>query len=317
MGFFQDLKEDLSMAVNELIPETDEELSNPEETSENKEEAKTVPEDTVVVNEDVFRAAVERLDENTDVFADNSLQEAKEEVKAQEETLQEQDQAQPQEKSEAALEEMQMQTVREQEQEAKDSGMEGEDSLLKEVWAEIEHEDEETELEKEVGKVMTQQSETVLRGEALDETAIITNGMKITGDISSQGSMDVLGEVKGNIEILGKLNISGKVEGNSVAAEVFADSANITGEIHASGSVKVGQSSVIIGNIFAASAVIAGAVKGDIDVQGPVVLDTSAIVMGNIKSKSVQINNGAVIEGMCSQCYADVNPASFFQDLNK
>ena len=38
--------------------------------------------------------------------------------------------------------------------------------------------------------------------------------------------------------------------------------------------------------------------------QGPVILDASAIVMGNIKSKSVQINNGAVIEGMCSQCYA-------------
>lgn len=315
MGFFQDLKEDLSMAVNELIPETDEELSNPEETSENKEEAKAMPEDEVVVNEDVFRAAVERLDENTDVFADNSLQEGEE--TGEQENGQKQDQAQSQEETEAVLEEMQAQTVPEQESEPKENGMEGEDSLVKEVWAEIEHEDEETELEKEVGKVMTQQSETVLKGEALDETALITNGMKITGDISSQGSMDVLGEVKGNIEILGKLNISGKVEGNSVAAEVFADSANITGEIHASGSVKVGQSSVIIGNIFAASAVIAGAVKGDIDVQGPVVLDTSAIVMGNIKSKSVQINNGAVIEGMCSQCYADVNPASFFQDLNK
>lgn len=315
MGFFQDLKEDLSMAVNELIPETDEELSNPEETSENKEEAKEMPEDEVVVNEDVFRAAVERLDENTDVFADNSLQEGEE--TGEQENGQKQDQAQSQEETEAVLEEMQAQTVPEQESEPKENGMEGEDSLVKEVWAEIEHEDEETELEKEVGKVMTQQSETVLKGEALDETALITNGMKITGDISSQGSMDVLGEVKGNIEILGKLNISGKVEGNSVAAEVFADSANITGEIHASGSVKVGQSSVIIGNIFAASAVIAGAVKGDIDVQGPVVLDTSAIVMGNIKSKSVQINNGAVIEGMCSQCYADVNPASFFQDLNK
>ena len=42
-------------------------------------------------------------------------------------------------------------------------------------------------------------------------------------------------------------------------------------------------------------------------------LDASAIVMGNIKSKSVQINNGAVIEGMCSQCYADVSPTSFFE----
>ena len=74
---------------------------------------------------------------------------------------------------------------------------------------------------------------------------------------------------------------------------------------------------MIIGNIYASSAVIAGAVKGDIDVKGPVILDSSAIVMGDIKSKSVQINNGAVIEGMCSQCYAEVNPTSFFEELKK
>ena len=70
--------------------------------------------------------------------------------------------------------------------------------------------------------------------------------------------------------------------------------------------------SVIIGNITAASAVIAGAVKGDIDVQGPVIVDTSAVVMGNIKSRSVQINNGAVIEGFCSQCYADIDVQGLF-----
>ncbi|MDE7198551.1 MAG: polymer-forming cytoskeletal protein, partial [Lachnospiraceae bacterium] len=69
------------------------------------------------------------------------------------------------------------------------------------------------------------------------------------------------------------------------------------------------------GNIYANSAVIAGAIKGDIDVKGPVILDSSAIVMGDIKSKSVQINNGAVIEGMCSQCYADVNTTSFFEEF--
>ena len=86
------------------------------------------------------------------------------------------------------------------------------------------------------------------------------------------------------------------------------------GQLRRSRSVKVGQSTVIIGNIFASSAVVAGAVKGDIDVKGPVILDSSAIVMGDIKSKSVQINNGAVVEGMCSQCYADVNPSAFFDD---
>jgi cytoskeletal protein CcmA (bactofilin family) len=151
-------------------------------------------------------------------------------------------------------------------------------------------------------------------GEILDETAIITGGMTLTGDVDSQGSMNVEGMINGNLDILGKLNVTGCINGNSRAAEIYADGAKINGEVVSEGTVKIGSSSVIIGNITAKSAVVAGAVKGDIDVMGPVILDTSAIVMGNIKSKSVQINNGAVIEGMCSQCYADVSPTSFFDE---
>lgn len=150
--------------------------------------------------------------------------------------------------------------------------------------------------------------------EASDETSVITQAMTITGDLSTQGSVDVIGTVNGNIDALGKLNITGHVNGNSKAAEIYAESAKINGEIVSEGAVKIGASSVIIGNITATSAAIAGAVKGDIDVRGPVILDASAIVMGNIKSKSVQINNGAVIEGMCSQCYADVSPTTFFDE---
>ena len=98
--------------------------------------------------------------------------------------------------------------------------------------------------------------------------------------------------------------MTGVVNGNSNTSEFFADSAQVEGEVVSSGTVKIGLGSVIIGNVTSSSAVIAGAIKGDIDVQGPVVVDTSAVVMGNIKSRSVQINNGAVIEGFCSQCYA-------------
>ena len=109
------------------------------------------------------------------------------------------------------------------------------------------------------------------------------------------------------------MSITGIIEGNSQAAEIYAESAKITGEVRSLGTVKVGQETVIIGNIFATSAVIAGAVKGDIDVHGPVILDTTAIVMGNIKSKSVQINNGAVIEGFCSQCYSEIDVQGLFK----
>ena len=150
--------------------------------------------------------------------------------------------------------------------------------------------------------------------EGVDETGVIPNGMTVVGDITTNGSLDIMGTVKGNVTVAGKLNVTGNIEGDSKAEEIFADGARIIGEVVSNGSIKVGQSSVIKGNMSATSAVIAGAVKGDIDVKGPVVLDSTAIIMGNIKSKSIQINNGAAIEGLCSQCYAEVSPSSFFTE---
>ncbi|MCR5676134.1 MAG: polymer-forming cytoskeletal protein [Lachnospiraceae bacterium] len=150
-----------------------------------------------------------------------------------------------------------------------------------------------------------------------DENAVITAGMQIDGDVTTSGSLDVIGKINGNVTASGKLNVTGALDGNLTAAEIYAENARITGEVRSQGAAKIGQSTVIIGNIYASSAVIAGAVKGDIDVHGPVVLDTTAIVMGNIKSQSVQINNGAVVEGMCSQAYAEVNPQAFFDGLDR
>lgn len=244
MGFFSDLKEDLSQAVNELIPEE-------EMMEENQlEEAVDEPAETMIAEEEAA------------VMPENDMSDTLE-------------------------------------------------SLLEQI------DKQEAAAPTPVARVQSTVMSYSEKSSVSDEVAIVTAGMKIKGDMSSDGSLDVIGMIEGNIDILGKLNVTGTVTGNSKATEIYAENAKITGEVRSEGSVKIGQSSVIIGNIFANSAVIAGAVKGDIDVHGPVILDTSAIVMGNIKSKSVQINNGAVIEGMCSQCYADVNPTSFFEEFKK
>ena len=127
----------------------------------------------------------------------------------------------------------------------------------------------------ETMEVMEETMETTETMEAVDEklpvdeTAVITAAMVIKGDIATEGSIDVIGTVNGNIEALGKLNITGHIIGNSKAAEIYAEGAKVNGEIYSDGAVKIGASSVIIGNITATSAAIAGAVKGDIDVQGP------------------------------------------------
>ena len=322
MGFFQDLKEDLSLAVGEMMP--DEALS--------EIEVLDVEEDTAVdeAMKEVEKALAEEFGKEMsedDRVEDENPEEVKEPV-AEEDAQPKEPEEEPKPEKEvsepatapvidaAAAQIASIANIVAKEElgdeDFEEREIQSPEELLKAVPAE---ETEDTEIEKEVEKAMAEQIMNLAEEEVADETAVITAGMTIAGDMISKGSVEVLGKIKGNVEILGKLNVSGTIEGNSKAAEIFADSAHITGKVNADGTVKIGQNSVIIGDIMASSAVIAGAVKGDIDVQGPVILDASAIVMGNIKSKSVQINNGAVIEGMCSQCYAEVNPTSFFDDL--
>ncbi len=284
MGFFSDLKEDLSQAVNELIPENEQVTAGSEPEAE-------VSLDEMLKNIDDIQLPEEA---QADIA---EIEEAVQNVEAEPTEVFQQEEAVIAEASEETedLEKMLEKML--------------EESPVNEVQQE---EVKETVIEENKGA--ERKMEIEMNREASDETAIITGGMTITGDLVSEGSIDVIGTVNGNIDALGKLNITGHINGNSKAAEIYAESAKINGEIVSEGAVKIGASAVIIGNITATSAAIAGAVKGDIDVRGPVILDASAIVMGNIKSKSVQINNGAVIEGMCSQCYADVSPTSFFDE---
>jgi len=146
------------------------------------------------------------------------------------------------------------------------------------------------------------------------EVTTISKGVHLEGNLRAEGSVNLLGSVVGDLECNGKLVIDGTIKGNAKAAEIYANGARVEGDIMSDGSLKVGSGSVIIGNIVASSAVIGGAIKGDIDVKGPVIVDSTAVVYGNIKSRSVQLNNGAVLEGHVSQCYAGVDVKALFEE---
>ncbi len=150
--------------------------------------------------------------------------------------------------------------------------------------------------------------------EEMEETAVITAGMRVKGDILSNGSADVFGEVFGNVQVKGKLNVTGRIAGNSKAAEILVESAKINGDLLSDGAVQIGVGTVVVGNVEGTDAVIAGAVKGAIDIRGPVIIDSTAVVLGDVKAKSIQINNGARIEGMCELCYAEQSAAKFFEE---
>lgn len=244
MGFFKDFKEDLSQAVNELLPE---------EVLEETPVVNTLEDDVKETKEDAGQAITDvAVDENADEEMLNALL-AEEENGEMEEIL-------PEEK-----------------------------------------------------KSMPEQdfSEPVDFDET--EVTIITKTTVISGAMHSDGSLEVMGTINGDVSCQGKLSVIGSVTGNCTAGEVYVGAKRLVGSITCRNSVKIGLGTVIIGNIIASEGTIAGAVKGDIDINGPVVIDSSAIIKGNIKAQSIQINNGAVIEGFCSLSYASIDIDNIFE----
>lgn len=306
MGFFSELKEDFSQAVNELgdlgkiedeLPALSEEEAAIEEFENNTMKSDDKEENVMGIFDDgnvdkdlldqILAGGNEEEAEMDDVLeaALNQEEPAEEKKEKKEKADKKEDKAKKEEKEE------------EQQEEKKESKavpkMPDADAI------------ENSDIREEARKQMEEER-------ANGTVTVITKGTIINGGISSDGSLEVMGTITGDVECLGKLSIIGKVSGNAIASEIFVNTSRLEGNLSSEGTVKIGVGTIVVGDIVGSSAVIAGAIKGDIDINGPVVVDSTAIVRGNIKAKSIQVNNGAVVDGYCSLNYADVDLESFF-----
>lgn len=369
MSFFKDFKEDLSQAVNELMPEDDTIKTEPaaaetealEESPTQSEDysdlfasfdtadepaAEAEPEQPAEEFEEVVEEVIEEVEVDDDydgeeeevieevIFVDedgNPIEDIPEGAEIEEvEEIEEETAYVPE--PEPVIEEEEIPAdmgeydMSEPEEEDLGEEMSYEDAMSALSSSEEPEPEPEPEPVYDNGPINTVQTpifepdpvsepiNTIWNEPKKSTSGSIIEGMTVNGNISCAGSLEVHGIVVGNLDVLGKLSVTGKVEGDSKADEIFINGAKVTGELLSNSSVKVAQGSVIRGNIKAAAAVLAGAIKGDIDVQGPVILDSTAVIVGNIKSKSIQINNGAIVEGSCSQSYSDVAASKFFED---
>ena len=344
MGFFSDLKEDLNQAVNELLPDGEKEAqkvsTEENETLQQLEELESMLQNIDEIQEQQVAMAAEQASQQA---AEPVAQAAPAESVA--ETFAKLEKDVPEEAPKAAE---QSTLVTEEKEIPSETPIihqapEVQEETVKEEKLQIFVEEtaapkkaesifrqEETVVRKPEGDKalsgMEQPEDSGLKAidkswvldlksmEEMDETAVITAGMRVKGDILSNGSADIFGEVYGNVQVKGRLNVTGKIAGNSKGAEILADSAKINGDLISDGGIKIGVGTVVVGNVEATEAVIAGAVKGTIDVKGPVMIAETAVVLGNVKAKSIQINNGARIEGMCVLCYAEQSAAKFFEE---
>lgn len=270
MGFFKEFKDDLSQAVNELLPEDDlNQVDSGEQMVNTLDNDINASYDAA--NSDMMNEFLDELTKDDDIEIDET---------------------------EDSLEEDFQENLIES-----DEGGSMDDNVDLELLNSLDEEDTYNEDDLKVKATSV----------ANDDVSVITNGTTINGGISTEGALDIMGKVTGDVECLGKVSITGKVTGDVSAAEVFINTDRLEGNVTSEGSIKVGLGTVLIGNIIGTSGVIAGAVKGEIDINGPIVIDSTAIIKGNIKAKSVQINNGAIIDGFCSLTYSDVNIDNIFE----
>lgn len=287
MSFFKELKEDIVQSVNELGESLEESVVDTDiEKSETLEQEVQEEMDSLLKDEglllDVPAEDEVPADEPSD--ADTAEEELQEDVS-------DSGFAEPTVKEETdPLEMLEEQKVNEVEQEV----FEKMDENLTNAMPDMEEKSSDAEMYNS------------------EETTVITKGTTISGGIKSDTSLIVKGVIEGDVECQGKLTVTGRVAGNSTASEIYVNTPRMTGNLVSKGSVKVDVGTIVVGNISGASVVVAGAVKGDIDVNGPIILDSTAVVQGSIIGKSIQINSGAVVDGMCSLQYADVDLDSFF-----
>lgn len=94
---------------------------------------------------------------------------------------------------------------------------------------------------------------------------VLGRGVRIRGRLSGEGDLRIDGEIDGDVKV--------------------------------GGSLELGQTATVSGNLTAKSVVIDGSLTGDVESQGPVVIRSSARVAGNMSGSEIALEEGAAFSG--------------------
>lgn len=108
--------------------------------------------------------------------------------------------------------------------------------------------------------------------------------------MNGTGAKNVLSsdvEIKGNLKFTGELTFEGKIDG----------------EVQTEGTLNLGDTAVINGNINAQSVVVRGKVNGNITAKDKIDIKTKAELFGDIRASKLSVEEGVTFVGK-----AEVNP---------
>lgn len=129
---------------------------------------------------------------------------------------------------------------------------------------------------------------------------VISKTMVVVGEITSDGDIDIYGDVKGTIKTDGNIKATGKVIGDMAGNSFALNGCTVQGNIVAQGSVTIGQNTIVVGDIVADSIKLNGKVKGNLVIAKMAEFYENALLAGDVRSQTISMSQGAKLHGNVS-----------------
>ncbi|MDR2933418.1 MAG: polymer-forming cytoskeletal protein [Oscillospiraceae bacterium] len=150
-----------------------------------------------------------------------------------------------------------------------------------------------------------------------DDKTIISRNTIIRGELHTDDSVRLLGQIMGDIECKSNIVVAGKVRGNTSAANAYIIDAQIDGNMLCDDAINVNKDAWVLGNIRAQQAEIDGKVKGNIEIRHGVSIGSASSVIGNISTDELEVKRGAFVNGQIIMYSPSRDVIDRFEDFDR
>ncbi len=151
---------------------------------------------------------------------------------------------------------------------------------------------------------------TALDINTIKET-IIEDDAIIHGEFSATSNLNVAGCIKGNVNTEGDIIVTGKIYGNVKGNAIIVKDGLIEGNITVKTDITLLGGATVMGDIESENLVSEGKIKGNVKASDAVSLKHPSVFYGNIQAKTVNMEDGVILNGNI-RVLADVPIDSIF-----
>ncbi len=149
----------------------------------------------------------------------------------------------------------------------------------------------------------------------IKKETVIQEDTLIRGEVLSTSNMNIAGSIKGSVSCEGDIFLTGKIYGNMKGNSITIKDGLVEGNILAKSDITFLGDTTVVGDIETNNFVSEGKIKGHVKAFNSVSLRTPAVLYGNINAKTINMQDGVILDGNV-KIMGDVSVETLFQDLS-